>query len=107
VFDIDGKEFFRVLTDSIAPSSDKFRYFDLCEIKLEGGGSEIEQYLLTLEANAGITGSEIVTTYTNISEGFGIFTSKNSSSLPGVKINPQTVDIMNRLPATKLLNFQK
>jgi hypothetical protein len=107
IFDIDGKDFFRVLSDSIAPSTTKYRYFDLCEMEIEGGGSEIENYLLTLEANSGITGSEIVTTYSNLSEGFGIFTAKNKERISKIKIQPQTVDRMNQYPLTKVLNFQK
>ncbi len=106
-FDLEGNDFFQLMSDSLAPISDRFRYFDGCDIILEGGGAEIAEYLSTVQANSGITGSEILTTYTNLSEGFGIFTSKSTSRLINLKIEGQTVDQMNDNPLTKLLNFRK
>jgi hypothetical protein len=71
------------------------RYFEGIDIILQGGGNEIKAYLQTSSANAGVTGSEIVSTYTNISEGFGIFTAKNSSRLLQVRIGELTVNFLN------------
>jgi hypothetical protein len=104
-YEVDGLDFYKILADSISPSSDLYRYFESGEIVLEGGGSEIETYKLTQEANAGITGSEILNTYSNLSEGFGIFTAKSRTNLPGVRITPYTVDQMKLNPLTKPLNF--
>jgi len=101
-----ANELFRLLADSIAPTSDRFRYFEGSEFTLEGGGSEIRLYLENASANSGITGSEILTTYTNLSEGFGIFTAKNTSTLNSVKILPETVNSMNDDVLTKPLNFR-
>lgn len=113
-YEISGDAFFQMLHDSIpaVEANDTnlpdlvYRYFELSSITLEGGGSEIDTYLQTASANSGITGSEIITTYSNLSEGFGIFTAKNTSSLNGIKIQQKTVDSMNDNPVTKALNFR-
>lgn len=113
--DVSGDAFFekiaaQVKADDLAGidtiSNDRFRYFEGVDIVLSGGGSEIYQYLQTASANAGITGSEIIGTYTNLSEGYGIFTGKNTVSLGNIKITEITINSMNASPITKPLNFQ-
>lgn len=105
-FDMSTADFFQFLVENIPPAPDGHtRRFDACEILLEGGGKEIETYIETQKANSGITGSEILTAYTNLSEGFGLVTSKNSSTLVNVFIRNATVDAMNTEGATKALNF--
>jgi hypothetical protein len=106
--EIAANDFFKLLADSIPPADPgRFRYFDGIDLTLEGGGSEILEYQNTANANAGITGSEIITTYTNLSEGFGIFTSKNRSRLLNTRVSEQTIDAMNDLVLTKPLNFRR
>jgi hypothetical protein len=98
--------FQKVLTDSIQATTTKLRFFENAELILEGGGAEIEEYLTVANANSGITGAEIVTQYSNMSEGFGIFTGKNRVSMDGIRITGTTVAALNNDPTTKLLNFR-
>ena len=46
------------------------------------------------------------TWFIDLSEGFGIFTAKNSTSMDGIKVEKKTVDAMNDSPVTKHLNFR-
>ena len=103
---ISGNTFFNFLVDHIPAASDRFRYFEGIDITIEGGGKEIERYLETAAANAGLTGAEVVPTYTNLSEGFGIFTGKNSSIMNKVKVSSKTIDSMNEQSPVKDLNFR-
>ena len=103
---ISSESFYRFLVENLPPTSTTFRRFEGIDITLEGGGKEIEQYLETANANAGITGAELVSTFTNISEGFGIFTAKNSVTVPNVLITPETINSMNERSPERDLNFQ-
>jgi hypothetical protein len=104
---LSSTAFYQFLADNIAPASSRFRYFEGCDIILTGGGAEIAELQETLSANSGISGAEALPVYTNMSEGFGIFTGRNTSSLKNVIIGPSTVDAMNEDPLTKPLNFRK
>ena len=105
-FVVSTESFYRFLVENIPPASDRFRFFDGIDISLEGGGAEIERYLETAAANSGITGAEVIPTYTNLSEGFGIFTSKNRVILNKVRVSSQTITDMNKQSPERDLNFQ-
>jgi hypothetical protein len=75
-------------------------------VKVEGGGREIREFLLTAEANSGITGAELVQTYTNLSEGFGIFSAKNTKIEGDFRFGELTLDSLRSYPDTRLLNFK-
>jgi len=105
-----GQAFFRLLSENIPPAAiGHFRYFENVEIIIEGGGKEIEDYQITAQANAGITGAEILSTFTNIQPagaGFGIVTAKNRLYRTDIRVTTATVDSMNVDPVTKPLNFR-
>lgn len=105
-FLVSTESFYRFLVENIPPASDRFRFFDGIDIVLEGGGAEIERYLETAAANSGITGAEVIPTYTNLSEGYGIFTSKNRTILNKVRVSSQTITDMNKQSPERDLNFQ-
>ncbi|MBK8966246.1 MAG: DUF4249 family protein [Saprospiraceae bacterium] len=105
-FVVSTESFYRFLVENIPPASDRFRFFDGIDIVMEGGGAEIERYLETAAANSGITGAEVIPTYTNLSEGFGIFTSKNRVILNKVRVSSQTITDMNKQSPERDLNFQ-
>lgn len=103
---ISAETFYKFLTDNIPAATDRFRYFDGIDITLEGGGKEIKSYLETASANSGITGAEVIPVYSNLSEGFGIFTGKNRATLEKILVSKETVVSMNEQSPTKDLNFQ-
>ncbi len=106
--EINGQDFFNFLADSIpaVTNNDRYRYFEFADLTLEGGGREIAEYLSTASVASGITSAESIPSYTNISEGFGIFTSKNRTTLGNIKIESKTVDEMNRNERAVRLNFR-
>ncbi|MBK8196087.1 MAG: DUF4249 family protein [Lewinellaceae bacterium] len=103
---VRGSDFYKFLSENIQPTTDRFRYFEPMSIRIEGGGQEINEFQITASANSGLTGAEVLPTYTNLSEGYGIFTAKNESTLGGIKVTTQTVDSMNINPLTFGLNFR-
>lgn len=107
---ISANQFYQFLAANIEPADQScggcYRYFEGIDLVLEGGGGEIENYLITANANEGITGAEVLPTYTNISEGFGLLTGKNEQILTGCRFSTQTVDSMTTHPTVGLLNFK-
>jgi hypothetical protein len=100
---INSPSFFKFLSENLQPTGNH-RYFEDFTLILEGGGSEIELFLETLSANAGITGAEVVPSYTNMSEGFGIVTSK--SKLVTNKVRIYNLDDVVEHPLVRALNFK-
>ncbi|MBK8555266.1 MAG: hypothetical protein IPL65_05595 [Lewinellaceae bacterium] len=106
---VSGRAFYQLLLENIPASSSKYRYFDGLDITLEGGGREIEDYLVTAQANSGLTGAEVFPSFTNIEPegaGYGIFTGKSRFEMSNVRITAETIDSMKVHPQAKSLNFQ-
>lgn len=103
---ISGRSFYQYLHDNIPVDPERFRYFVESRIIVEGGGKEIELFQEAAAANAGITGAETLPTYTNMSEGYGLFTSKNSTVFGEIYFSKSTVDSMAIHPLTQQLNFR-
>ena len=106
VAEISTQSFYSFLVEHIPAASDRVRHFDGIDITITGGGKEIERYLETAAANSGITGAEVIPTYTNLSEGYGIFTAKNYAILDKVLVKEETINSMNKQSPEKNLNFQ-
>jgi Domain of unknown function (DUF4249) len=85
---------------------DTLRFFENVDIILEGGGQEVEPYLEALSIASGITGAETIVNYTNLSEGFGLFTAKNRARFGGIRLTPLTIDSLSKRPETRNLNFR-
>ena len=81
----------------------KFLSFD---VLVTGGGEALTDYISTGNANTGITSTQVIPTYSNLSEGFGIFSSKNSGFHEGYVVNGATIDSIQNNSLTKDLNFQ-
>ncbi|HNM27601.1 MAG TPA: DUF4249 family protein, partial [Saprospiraceae bacterium] len=103
---VNTTSFFNFLVANLPVVQDRFRKFDGVDMYFEGGGKEIERYLETATANSGVTGAELVSSYTNLSEGFGIFTAKNTKILPNVQITAETITELNKQSPERDLNFQ-
>lgn len=101
------------LNKNVPVASDRYRRFDFLTVKLIGGGKEIKKFNETLSANSGITSAEIVRSYTNLSDGFGIVTAKNwlqTNTTDQFKkprfYNEFIIDVVQKHPLTKNLGFR-
>ncbi|MCC6459236.1 MAG: DUF4249 family protein [Saprospiraceae bacterium] len=103
---IPAESFYNFLVQNIPAANDRVRYFDGIDITVEGGGGEIERYLETATANSGLTGAEVIPTYTNLSEGFGLFTAKTTTRLNNIRVDEKTIKDINSKSPTKDLNFR-
>lgn len=103
---LSGAQFFRFLSENLLPTATNFRYFEKGSIMIEGGGKEIKEFNITALANSGLTGAEVYPIYTNLSEGFGIFTAKNEFTMNNIQITEITIDSLKLHPLTQGLKFR-
>lgn len=105
--DIARNSFYNFLAQNLQrPVGNMYREFQTLDILIEGGGREIKEYLDTADANGGLTGAEVFPNYSNISEGFGIFTGKNQVIGQNIRLTTNTVDSMNANSITDTLRFR-
>ncbi len=103
---IPGDELFRFIGANIEVVPDMVRRFVGVSIKIEGGGLEVRRYIDQGKVNTGITSSQVIPTYTNLSEGFGVFSSKNEFTSDEFVLNARSRDSLRIGQYTSELNFQ-
>ena len=82
------------------------RQFQTFDIQVGAGGQELLNYINVGVANTGITGSQSPPTYTNLSNGYGLFTSRNILLKQGYQLNAASLDLLKSGNITKQLNFR-
>lgn len=105
VHGFQGIEFYRWLKATI-PKKNVKRHFKSVNFIVTAGGVELKNYFAVSQANFGITGSETLTDYTNIPEGFGIFSSIAKAYTVDFDFTDTTLDSLKGSYLTKPLNFQ-
>ena len=100
-----GSEFFSVLAASVEKNPELIRRFEDITIDVVSGNQQLLEYIRIIEANLGITSTQDIPTYTNLSEGRGIFASRNTYTFPGIGLSNGTIDSLINGSVTKDLNF--
>lgn len=103
---IPGSQLYQFLANRLEANPNVAREFLGFDVLIVGGGVELSDYINAGNANQGITSTQVIPNYTNISEGRGIFSSKNSVLHQGYQINGETVDSLQNNPLTRDFNFQ-
>jgi len=102
-----GEEFYRFLQSELDESSNGIiRIFRGIDLEVVAGGEELLEYIRLRQANTGITSSQILPTYTNVSDGLGIFTSRSVSRRTDLGISGVTRDSLIDGIYTRNLNFR-
>ena len=102
----DGADFYNSIAANIEVDPDAIRVFQSIDIIVWCGGKELLQYNITLGANSGITSTQDAPQYTNLSEGRGIFTSRNVSNNIGFGFHNESLEELRNGSITGDLNFQ-
>jgi len=103
--EIDGSGFYSFLAGALEQDPKWKRNFSNVDVLLLGGGAELQNYRSVGLANLGITSSQDIPTYTNLSEGKGIFSSVTRTLREDVSLNPRTLDSLKMNPLTRNLGF--
>ncbi|MBK9108011.1 MAG: DUF4249 family protein [Saprospiraceae bacterium] len=100
-----GSSLYNFLNDKLSPETGIERYLIKLDFHLVGGGPEIKEYFEILNANTGITASQEIPRYTNLSQGFGIFSSTHSI-IKSITPQEPTTDSLKVHPLTRDLTFK-
>ncbi len=104
--EVSGESFFRYLQANLENNADVRRRFKSIDFLVIGGGQELKEYIRIGLANTGITSSQVIPTYSNLSEGFGIFTSRNFIIKEGMDLSSNAQDTLQDGIYTRHLNFE-
>lgn len=100
-----NKQFYYFLANSLEADIKYKRTITSIDLIVIAGGNEIKSFNLIQNANLGITASQEIPRYTNISEGFGLL-----SSIHVIKrsfgIEPETITNLDTSFITSQLNFR-
>lgn len=103
---VNGSEFYNTIKDRIEEDFDAERLFESIDITIWAGGKELYEFIKIIQANFNITSTQDIPTYTNLSEGLGIFSSRNFSTYTDFQLTDQTLDSLRDGSITGNLNFQ-
>ena len=105
-YDLPGESFYQFLSGELVADPGLSRFYTSIEFVIDAGGAEIFEYINIGQANTGITSSQVVPTYTNLSEGLGVFSSVNKLLTdPYFVLHPEMRDSIEMGIYTKDLNF--
>ncbi len=98
-------EFYQTLASALDVNPAATRIIDSLSLEIIGGGPELVDYREIGLANTGITSSQVIPTYTNLTEGRGIFTSISRIKETGFRLAGTTKEELETNPLTADLNL--
>jgi len=99
-------DFFSVIKNYFDASVSTKKYFRNIDLEITAVNDDVYKYLNASNVNTGITAAEVVPNYTNITNGKGLFGSKNVLIKNNITVKQQTLDSLKYGSKTKNLNFQ-
>ncbi len=105
-YTVIGKDFYVFLQSNLDENLNITRKFESFDLIVRGVGKELKEYIQVLDANLGITSSQQIPTYTNMTNGYGIFTSVNTRILHDFHLSKETRDSLRVGKFTRDLNFE-
>lgn len=100
---VSGILFFDQLLGNIPVNPNVFRRFKPCAFELVSGNLELDNYIQASAPSIGIVQKQ--SEYTNLSNGIGIFASRNTYYVDDVSLSENTKNIILGSPEYKGLNF--
>jgi len=103
---ITGEAFYRYLGSALEAEPGLQRQFLGFDVSITAGGEAFVELLRLQTANAGLTSAQQIPSYSNISEGLGIFSSRSSAIRSGLEITSTSLDSLKNGRFTRDLGFQ-
>jgi len=104
-YDFRAVAFYQNLAARIPFDSTVIRHADSISFELTAGGIELARMISNQKVRDGLLSGYALPVYSNISGGFGIFSSRYQLDIPS-KIGPVTLDSISRGRFTRHLNFR-
>jgi len=102
---VPAENFYQFLAAKLEPQNGVFRKFESIDLMVRSGGPEFLEYIQLRQANSGITSSQVIPQYSNLSIGLGIFSSRNKILYEGYEVTEETIDSLIDSDWTRDLNF--
>ncbi len=102
---LDGINFYSFMSGALEKDPKWERVFRDINVIILGGGVELQDYRSVGLANLGITSSQDIPVFTNLSEGRGIFSSITRSEVLNVPLNGLSLDSLTTNALTRDLGF--
>lgn len=106
IIETEGTSFYTTISSKLEANTSTIREFRKLSIDITAGGRGLKEYIDLTSANTGITSAQEIPTYTNLSDGLGIFSSKYSLHVDSIGLSdPGREDLFNS-ELTRDLNFE-
>ncbi len=102
----DVNAFYSFLATNLDKDKKVVRKLRGIDVEVIAAGDDLYQYLNVSSINSGITGTEVLPTYSNVKGGYGILSSRNRFISKDLGIGQRSLDSLLRGKFTKPLNFQ-
>ncbi len=104
-YDLLGDHFYNWLRASIDENPDAYRIITSADFYFAVGAETLDLYNQVFLAQQGLTSNQVLTTFTNVENGLGIFSSRYRKVVRGVAFENRTLDSIACMSLTKPLNF--
>jgi len=105
-FNFEGEQFYQFIGGALDPINGRKRIFTSLDFVVDAGAQELFDYINIGQANTGITSSQVIPTYTNLSEGVGVFSSRNRVFYEGFTLRAESRDSLANGIYTNGLGFE-
>ncbi len=102
----DGEQFYQFVGGELDDINGRKRIFTSLDFVVDAGAEDLFDYINIGLANTGITSSQVIPTYTNLSEGVGVFSSKNREIYEGFTLKAEARDSLATGIYTTGLGFE-
>lgn len=102
---ISNKSFYSILSSGLKVDGEISRQIQGIELILVAGGVDLNGFNLIVNANTGLTASQEIPRFTNLSDGFGLLASTTTTIRP-IGIHNDTKSYLKTEPLTAKLNFK-
>lgn len=104
-FDVDNESIYRFISDNLEPDSEVRRRFRDFDVRVTAAGQEVLDRQTLANANSGITSSQSLPRYSNLSGGLGLITSTTSTIKVAIDIDVPSRDSLRNGIYTRDLSF--
>ncbi len=106
VAEVPGIEFYKFFSNNLEANPTLVRQFNYFSVRIVYSGEEMEKFQSFLTANTGITSSQPIPPYTNLSSGLGLVAEKEVRIIDNIFLGTASKDSLREGRFTKDLNFQ-
>lgn len=106
IFSVKGIDFYKYLGTNLEKDDKYVRTFEYLDVEFIYSGKELTKYIDFINANIGITSSQPLPSYSNLSSGLGLIAERNRQVIKNVFLNTPTLDSLEQGQFTKELGFR-